>query len=236
MKEITISTQAQWDALPERFEEYTRVLIEDTPARLTVNRTPINSSVVARGNSSVVAHACVGVHLQSDLASVVLFAFSVCWILARSATRVKKESPTAIVIEPAFRDGVEGWLDKEAIEDGATIVLYKRVSKDFKTQEREPWETTWTAGAKLEHPKWSPSRGECGEGKFHACSRPYFCDEFRTVQGDRYIAIEVAKADLYAWPNPAYPHKIAFRAGKVLHEVNRLGKPVAALSVAVEAQ
>ena len=43
-----------------------------------------------------------------------------------------------------------------------------------------------------------------------------------------YVAISVAIADLYAWPNAAYPHKIAFRRGVVLHEVNRFGKQIMA--------
>jgi hypothetical protein len=72
-------------------------------------------------------------------------------------------------------------------------------------------------------PKWDPTSQECGEGKFHACSRTFFCDEFRSERGDRYVAIEVAVADLHAWKNPTYPHKIAFRTGRVLHECDRYG-------------
>ena len=248
-QEIIVKTQEELDALPASFEQYTRIVIKETPpgARLIVRQARGNSSVVARENSSVVARGnssvvarenssvvarenssveawgCVAVHLQSDFASVVLFMFAVCFILAKG--KVTKKSTTATIITPEFREGTDGWLDQQGIDEAETVILYKRVSKDFKTQEREKWETTWAIGSTLEHPKWKPTDQECGAGKFHACSRPHFCDEFRDGdRSDRYIAIEIAKADLYAWPNPEYPHKIAFRKGTVLYECDRLGK------------
>ena len=78
----------------------------------------------------------------------------------------------------------------------------------------------------MECPDWNPNLEECGSNKFHACSKPYFCDEFRNKKEDKYIAIEVKKSDLFTWPNPQYPYKIAFRKGKVLYEVNRYGKKI----------
>lgn len=75
----------------------------------------------------------------------------------------------------------------------------------------------------IEHPTWEPEINECGKGKFHACSRPYFCDEFRDQKEDRYIAIEIQTKDLYEWENAQYPHKIAFRKGKVLYECDKYG-------------
>ncbi|HTJ77681.1 MAG TPA: hypothetical protein VL357_01675, partial [Rariglobus sp.] len=75
-------------------------------------------------------------------------------------------------------------------------------------------------------PEWRPDGEECGEGKFHACSRTYFCDEFRSTAGDRYVAIEVKVSDLHAWTAPQYPHKIAFKAGRVLFECDKFGKEV----------
>ena len=101
--------------------------------------------------------------------------------------------------------------------------MYKKVSKDFKTQENTRNETHWEIGKTLDHPNWSPSTQECGEGKFHACSYPYFCDEFRNLPNDRYVAIEIDIQDLYSWPNPSYPTKIAFRKGTVLYECDKYG-------------
>src|SRR3990167_3545017 len=190
-----------------------------------------NSSVVARGNSSVeawensnvVARENVGVHLQSDFASVILFMYSVCWVFSKKA-KVEKKSDRANVIFVESLEGLDGWLEENAIDQSEKIILYKKVSKDFKTQEGTDNETLWGVGSIVTHKNWNPKNSECGEGKFHACSRPYFCDEFRNNNGDKYIAIEIKKDDLYAWPNPVYPHKIAFREGKVLYECDKFGK------------
>ena len=103
------------------------------------------------------------------------------------------------------------------------IVLYKKVSENFKTQENTKNETLWNLLTVVEHPNWKPETTECGEGKFHACSRPYFCDEFRDMLKDKYIAIEIQVKDLYEWKNPQFPHKIAFKKGKVLYECDKYG-------------
>ncbi len=183
-----------------------------------------NSSVVAWGNSSVVAWGNVGVHAQSIDCVITLFSFSVAWLIQKA--KVTKKSKTATIIIPEIKSGTEGWLESQAIESAKTVILFKKVSKDFKTQEGGKKETLWAVGSTLEHATWEPKTEECGEGKFHACSRPYFCDEFRNEKGDRYIALQVAKADLFAWPNPYYPHKIAFRKGKVLYQCDKMGKEV----------
>ncbi len=117
-------------------------------------------------------------------------------------------------------------MESQAIKSAVSVILFKRVSVDFKTQEGQPWETTWAIGSKLKHPNLDLKSKECGAGKYHACSRPYFCDEFRSNSGDKYIAIRIKKADMYAWPNPEYPHKIGFAAGEVLYEVDRFGERV----------
>ena len=122
------------------------------------------------------------------------------------------------------KDALEIWLEKEKLEikDGA-VILYKRVSHDFKTQEGTKNETLWEVGTTLEHPRWKPDDKECGAGKYHACSRTKFCDEFRNKSGDRYIKLQVRIEDMYAWENPIYPSKIAFRKGIVLGECNKDG-------------
>ncbi len=121
----------------------------------------------------------------------------------------------------------EKYLEREGIAvNKGKVVLFKRVSKDYKTQEGTSNETSWNIGKSIEHPNWNPMEEECGAGKFHACSRPFFCDEFRNEEGDRYIAIEIAVKDLYEWKNPSYPHKIAFRKGKVLYECDRYGNKI----------
>jgi len=184
-----------------------------------------NSSVVAWDNSSVEAWGNVGVHLHSDNASVLLYMFAVCWALAKGKV-LKKKCKTATIIKPKNTKGTQGWLDSQAIKKNKDhVILFKRVSSELKTQEGTDHEAVWEIGKTLSHPAWSPKDSECGAGKFHACSRPYFCDQFRSTPGDKYLAIQVSTKDLYAWDgNVKYPHKIAFREGTVLYECDRLGK------------
>jgi len=170
----------------------------------------------------------VGIHNFSAETSFELFGFAVAWLIA-AAKKIEVKSKNAQVIKPARKTGVDGWLDDESIaEKDGFAVLYKRVSSEFKTRENEEGETLWEAGLTLEHEAWAPEEEECGAGKFHACSRPYFCDEFRDKAGDRYVAIRVAVEDMYAWPNAEYPHKIAFRKGAVLYECDRFGDEIKA--------
>lgn len=121
-----------------------------------------------------------------------------------------------------------GWLESQGVEPrSGKVILFKRVSFEFKTQEKTRNETMWKIGSNVVIEKFTPKQSECGEGKFHACSRPFFCDEFRSIATDVYVAIEIAVGDLFAWPNAGYPHKIAFRAGKVLYQCDKFGKQIA---------
>ena len=149
-----------------------------------------------------------------------LFGFSVAIIPFDLKIKITK-AKTAIVQTVKPLD----FFDRHGIKKNKTIILYKRVSHDYKTQEGTSNETRWNTGATVEHPDWNPSHSECGEGKFHACPKPYFADEFRDIPNDKYIAIRVAAEDVFEWKdNPLYPHKIGFRKGKVLYECDRYGK------------
>jgi hypothetical protein len=157
-----------------------------------------------------------------------LFAFAVCWVLSKKG-KVSKKAKTATIIKPETKPGNDGWLEAHGIEqEKENVVLFKRVSSDLKTQENQPNETVWSIGKTITHNKWAPEANECGEGKFHACPRPYFCDDFRYEKGDKYIAIQINVKDLHAWSgeNVQYPHKIAFREGTVLYICDRFGKEV----------
>jgi hypothetical protein len=156
-----------------------------------------------------------------------LWGFAVAFLLVKKAA-AKLKSKTATIITPSRKPGVDGWLEVEGIEAAGKVILYKRVSSGFRTQEGQPYETLWGIGTSLVHGSWDPKKEECGANKFHACSRPYFCDEFRSNDGDRYIAIECEQKDLYAWPDAQYPHKIAVRACTVLYECDRYGEKVTA--------
>jgi len=231
-KEITVKTQTELDKVKLTFEGiifieggsyYDRIIVKNNYPEARVEARE-NSSVEARENSSVVAWENVGVHAFSTYSTITLFAFAVCWMVVKA--KVIKKSKTATIIIPKEKKGLSAWFEREGIEEKSKVILFKKVSKDFKTQEGTSNETLWTVGTTLDHPNWNPKEQECGPGKFHACSHAYFCDEFRNVKGDRYIAIEIAKKDLYVWENGGYPHKIAFKKGKVLYEVNKMGKKI----------
>jgi hypothetical protein len=189
-----------------------------------------NSSVVARGNSSVEAWENSSVEARGNsvvrifserIKKIALYGFAVAIISATITVKIEKKSEYCYI--QVTRD--LGWFERNAVEKTETLILYKRVSKDWKTQENTENETLWLVGSHVTHPKWNPKKAECGEGKFHACSRPYFCNEFRNKPGDRYVAVSIKLEDLHEWTeNPAYPHKIAFRKGTVLYECDRLGK------------
>jgi hypothetical protein len=181
-----------------------------------------SSSAELWESSSAEAFSTSTLHIKSDFASAVLMGFCVAFLIANKA-KIKKQSKTATIIKPVKKSGANGWLEENGIKDEPSVVLFKRVSADFKTQENTENETLWTLEETLNHPSWSPKEAECGGGKYHACSRPYFCDEFRSNDGCKYIAIKILKRDLYAWPNAEYHHKIAFRKGTVLYECDRFG-------------
>ena len=139
---------------------------------------------------------------------------------------MRKKASTATIIIPKIKEGIGGWLESNMIKNSTFVTLFKKVSKELKTQERTMNETLWAFGKIIEIGEWNPKENECGDGKFHACSRPYFCDEFRNKKDDKYIAIKINEKDLYAWPSPQYPHKIAFRKGMVIYECDRFGKRI----------
>src|SRR3990167_5166112 len=53
--EIFIKTQAELDALPIKFDSFTRIILKDTTEKIIVRMARENSSVEAWGNSSVEA-------------------------------------------------------------------------------------------------------------------------------------------------------------------------------------
>jgi hypothetical protein len=309
MKIVTIKTQQELDALPERFEEYTRIEIRAAIRIFIINKAWENSSVVAWENSSVEAWGNSSVEAREN-SSVVAWGNSS--VVARENSSVVARENSSVVarenssveawgnssVEARGNSSVEAWenssvvawenssvvawgnssvvawgqalvrvfssaiklalhgfsilsipigidlkfkyektckiqryetpkyFDREGVPvKRKTVILFKKVSSDFKTQEKTENETLWILGSVVTHPKWEPEKQECGAGKFHACSRPYFCDEFRSAKGDRYIAVQIKLDDLYEWPrNQQYPHKIAFRAGRVLYECDKHGR------------
>jgi hypothetical protein len=154
------------------------------------------------------------------LASLYIRGYSVALLPDDFVIKINKED-TCVVQRYKVQ---ESFFERNRVKvENGVCVLYKKVSKKYKTQEDTRNETVWTIGSIVEHKQWEPTGSECGEGKFHACSRPYFCDEFRNNVGDKYIAIEVRMENVCEWKNPEYPHKIGFRKGLVVYECDKYG-------------
>ena len=184
-----------------------------------------SSSVEAWESSRVEAWAGATVHQKSTIAPK-LSGQSVCFVY-QDMKQPERQADTATVIQVKPSIGTMGWLDRNGIVGvGEFVTLFKRVSSEFLTQEGTPNQTKWPLGETVTHHAWNPLLEECGPGKFHACSRPYFCDEFRSTDGDQYVSIKIATSDLHAWNNGQYPHKIAFRAGTVIAIVDRWGDAI----------
>lgn len=183
------------------------------------------SKVEAWGKSKVEAWGNVEVHRLSNYGTITLFFFYACWAILKGNI-IKKQSNTAAPKITSAKERLEGWLKREGLASKTRLIVYKKVSNDFKTQENTKNETLWAIGTEIRHSNYRPETDECGEGKFHACARPYFCDDFRNEKGDQYIAIEVKKSDLYAWNHPFYPHKIAFGEGRVLFPCDKYGNKI----------
>ena len=216
---IVVTTQAEFDALPSSFPEFTEIEIRaDKATEIVVRKTPGSSTVTAHDSSTVTAY---------DSSTVTAFGFAVV-VLRASAKISEKGKYAKVVRQKDFKaKTLAQWIDINGAEvKGSSITLYKRVSSDLRTQEGTENETLWAIGSSLVVPNWNPAGSECGAGKFHGCPAPHYCDEFRTKAGDRYVAIKVAKKDCKVWPDALYPHKIAFRAGTVLHECDKNGKKI----------
>ena len=254
MKEIKIISQEQLDALKEIAKDETVIIESSESLKLKIKLNVFgilkikcnidcsrwadryfiargNSSVVAWGNSSVEARENSSVKtIRGYFKGIIkLFGFSVAWKYKTDQLRIEKNGANCIIQE--FTD--LPYLEREGVpvvED--KVILYKRVSHDAKTQENTKNETLWIVDTTVSHPAWNPGKEECGPGKFHACSRPYFCDNYRNTKGDYYIAIEVKVNDLHEHKDnphhPHHPHKIAFRECKVLYKCNRFGNEIKA--------
>ena len=240
MKTVIVKTQSEWDILPKSYTDHTiieircklEIIVRITPDSSTVTAydsstvracdsstvTAYGSSTVrACGSSTVTAYDSSTVRAESAISIITLFAFSVAFVKLNMKVLIKSKNATVITVRPP-KTATE-WLDFHGVEHSKEAVLFKRVSHDFKTQEKTSNETTWSIGSVLEHPNWGPSLEECGAGKFHACHHPSACDMYRVSTGDKYVAIKIDVNAMFVWKDdPQHPNKIAFRKGTVLYE------------------
>jgi len=176
--------------------------------------------------SATIQHVCGNATIRIESGTIdIMLGAAVAFVLGKCT--IKSKSKTNTIIQRPESGTVDLWMMSEGVvAELGYVVLFKRVSSQYQTQENSLRETTWTPGTTLEHSSWDPHKEECGAGKYHACSLPVFCDEFRSTYGDKYVAIRVKTSDMHAWKDPAYPHKIAFRKGTVMYECDLSGKEI----------
>ncbi len=189
-----------------------------------------NSSVVARENSSVEAWGNVNINSYYGCKQIIGHDFTSVKLITEHDTNYIQKKSEDMIIQHCYKIKYNFFTRHGIDTDKKYHILFKRVSNDFKTQEGCSWETKWDIGEQLKHPNWNPTNGECSSGKFHACPRPYFCDEFRSKKDDKYIAIKIHIDDMFDWgqhsEDVSYPHKIAFRKGKVLYKCDKFGNKI----------
>lgn len=157
--------------------------------------------------------------------------------MARGSAHVELKGPLAVAIRRSPNAKVTGLLVVEAFEqstdpkDGLAAVgvemkrgkavLFKRVGKDFGTQNG----IRYKPGTVVKAPDWDSGTAECGGG-LHFCGDPRGGDLFRSNEGDRYVACEVAVKDIVVHARASYPDKVKAPRCKVLFECDREGKAV----------
>ena len=86
---------------------------------------------VGRGSSQI--------HNVGTCSSLTLFNFSVASIPFNLKLKIKKSKSAMVQKYKPITD----WFDRNGIQKTANVILYKKVSKDFKTQEGTPNENLW---------------------------------------------------------------------------------------------
>ena len=119
MKEITIHTQAEFDALPENFSEYTVIKIEsDKGLWLIIKKAWGNSSVEAWGNSSVEAWENSSVVARENSS---VEAWGNSFVVARGNSSVEARENSSVVARE--NSSVVAWGNSSVVAWGNSSVV-----------------------------------------------------------------------------------------------------------------
>jgi hypothetical protein len=168
-----------------------------------------SAHVEARGSAHVVAWGSAHVVAKSPLSVVI--------------RRSPSAKVTGRLVVDAFEQSTDpaDWLRATGVKvRRGAAVLYKRVGSDWHTRNG----VYYVPGTEVEAKDWDPGP-ECGNG-LHFCADPAGGDLFREDEGDRYVACDVAVADIVVHARPNYPDKVKARRCRVLYECDRNGKKI----------
>ena len=213
MEKIIIESQLEFDALPSKFDEPTRIIIK-SKSRIIIRTARGNSSVEAWGNSSVVAWENSSVVAWGN-SSVELFDFSIAHLKSTNAS-ISIVSTKATVIKVDYPCDVGGWcaLKGIKIQSDNTIHTWKCVDKngyDFYTGK-----ILYDSEMEIICPDWDLNlKRECGGG-LHLADSPSSARAF--VSNDKLktarLFLVSAKIEdcICVGGLPDYPNKIRARA------------------------
>ena len=241
---ILVTTQAEMDAAIVRQEGDPLVRIEVCGS---VNVYIYDSATVyvydsarvtASGSASVTASGSARV-TASDSASVSAFgsasviAFDSARVYASDSATVSASgfvtvlrlSPNVVVLTggriPDFSTPL-GWCEYAGAAEASaeTRILYKGLDSEF----RSAHGTVYLPGTEVVAPDWDDGEAECGGG-LHFCASAAATLQFAD-DAAKFVACEVALADMAAHEFPQYPSKIKARAARVLYECDVHGERV----------
>jgi hypothetical protein len=113
-----------------------------------------NSNVVAWENSNVVAWGNSFVRALSSKIRLVMNGFSILTIDSSLALKFKKTK--TVLVQKHINTP---YLEREGIKTvRGYVILFKKVSHDFKTQEKSINVTSWTIGSVVTHKKWNAEK------------------------------------------------------------------------------
>lgn len=217
---ILVTTQAEMDAAIVRQEGDPLVRIEVCGS---VNVYIYDSATVYVYDSARVTASGSASVYAFDSASV--YASDSATVSASGFVTVLRLSPNVVVLTggriPDFSTPL-GWCEYAGAAEASaeTRILYKGLDSEF----RSAHGTVYLPGTEVVAPDWDDGEAECGGG-LHFCASAAATLQFAD-DAAKFVACEVALADMAAHEFPRYPSKIKARAARVLYECDVHGERV----------
>ena len=207
---IHVTTQAEMAAAIERQKT-------DPDVRIEVHDS---ATVTAYGSAVVYAYDRATVNASG---STKVNAHGSATVNASRFVTILRRSPRSRVSGGQVPDLSTplGWCEYTGAATGSpgTYILYKGVDAGF----RSAHGTVYLPGTEQVARDWDGGAEECGGG-LHFCAHPAATLQF--VEAVKFVACEVALADMAAHEFPQYPNKIKARACRVLYECNVHGERI----------
>ena len=224
MDTILVTSQEEWDKLPDSFDTYTIIKIENTKSQIIVTYKH-NATVEASDNAILEASDNATVRAWGNATLRILSSRSIIRELADQAIAViqecdgvvisKKEDTAQVIYTKQTRYSIKSIQRLYNHPEGEPLVLYKSVRDDL---------TDFYSGkikyeGVVECPDWDPnSERECGGG-LHLSPTP---DLARDYNIGKLLRCEVMPEDISVYPYNIT--KVRCRKVKVIGPCDRKGR------------